>query len=186
MAVRNGDVIRINGAVVRVLSQFTHDVMCEIVASGNLTSIPKRHITPEYKVITNAPPRMLSRTEARTRRARHTTVKSSRAVSAPMSMSTRSSKSVRHKVVYLLDMGYGHYKVGVSKNVHGRIRQLSTASLSKIRIVGTWSLPYQDALRVEHSVKCYTRARGLNTTGGTEIFRMCNDGAALRAVKACI
>ena len=87
-----------------------------------------------------------------------------------------SSQKSRNSVVYLylMDLGRGYYKLGVSKDPEARRRQLMTGAVEPIRVVGSFALPeHQSAqfrtfeLRLlrNHPEWCVPR-------GGTEVLCM--------------
>ena len=81
------------------------------------------------------------------------------------------TRSRRHCVVYLLDLGFGHVKVGRTMDLQQRLRGLRVASLCKIAVVKTWSVAREDASCVETQIKRAMRHR-FAMGGGTEVFRV--------------
>lgn len=75
-----------------------------------------------------------------------------------------------HANIYVMNLGYGAFKIGRTRCVSKRIRQLKVASLQKITLAKSWKVPRASAHTLETTLKRNFANVFKCSDGGTEVF----------------
>ena len=72
--------------------------------------------------------------------------------------------------IYLADLGHGAFKIGFTRCLRHRLRQLGVASLQKIALKAEWKVPRELARAIETVLKRDFVETFRPSEGGTEVF----------------
>lgn len=175
-ALRLGDILRLtNGTRGRVVSITSAD--CVVSTSTGLTSLYGDSLRNAYRLSRGPVPRRDDRARRGRRAAPVTPIGAAPAAGPRTRADPRSS-------IYIVNLGYGAFKVGYTRSVKRRMRQLRVASLQPLELCREWKVPRADAARLETMLKrLFAEVFTPTDGGGTEVFHG-NDARAVRLAQS--
>jgi hypothetical protein len=90
--------------------------------------------------------------------------------SAKTKTAERAVKRQPQANLYVMNLGHGAFKIGRTRCVSRRMRQLKVGSLQKITLAQSWSVPRTSAHTLETALKRKFARLFAPCDGGTEVF----------------
>lgn len=177
------NIVQIDHRAIKIINSTISDITGILMDSREITTIPRSQ-AKSAKFITFCPKELPSRNLITRKRSTGTRQDLSHNDAGTAGIGNQRLKKKGKNKVYLLNMGGGFFKIGITNNISRRIKELTTGCPFKIKILNIWNYTaLSDALYAEDKVLKYMRKHQLNCEGGTEIFKGYTERSVFNTVK---